>query len=274
MTSSGGGHEFCGQLQHCVELAGVRFMDTSYAGSMRTTPHYHAKMSMCLVLQGEFTHTYDRQTVRCKPSTLLFSTANSTHSETFDRIGANCCIFEFGGAWAERLHQCSLRLDQSSHFFGGLPASIGFKILRERTRRDDASKLVIEGLLCELLAAICRDSFKTSDRLPGKAIVKAREMLHCGWRETTRLSALAQQVGVHPVYLAREFRRHYQCSPGEYLRARRIGYVCTRLRSSNASIAEIAHEAGFFDHSHLCRVFAKHMGMSPTAFRKIGASAA
>ncbi len=98
-------------------------------------------------------------------------------------------------------------------------------------------------------------------------------MLHCGWRETIRLSVLAQQVGVHSVYLAREFRRHYQCSPGEYLRARRIGYVCTRLRSSNALIAEIAHAAGFFDHSHLCRVFAKHMGMSPIAFRKIGTSA-
>jgi AraC family transcriptional regulator len=97
-------------------------------------------------------------------------------------------------------------------------------------------------------------------------------MLHCGWRETIRLSVLAQQVGVHSAYLAREFRRHYQCSPGEYLRARRIGYVCTRLRLSNVSIAEIAHEAGFFDHSHMCRVFAKHMDMSPVAFRKIGAS--
>lgn len=63
---------------------------------------------------------------------------------------------------------------------------------------------------------------------------------------------------------AHEFRR----SPGEYLR-QRVEYACGRLRSSDTQIAEIAQEAGFFDHSHLSRVFAKEMGISPSAFRKI-----
>ena len=64
--------------------------------------------------------------------------------------------------------------------------------------------------------------------------------------------ALAQTVDVHPVHLAHQFRKHFGVSIGEYIRNLRIQFVCQRLRT-DASLAEIAREAGFADQSHMSR---------------------
>src|SRR5262245_35676700 len=72
----------------------------------------------------------------------------------------------------------------------------------------------------------------------------------------------------HPVHLAREFHKYYQCTIGEYLRKLRIDFACHEVISSDSTLAEIALDAGFFDQSHFSRTFKCHTGLTPTEFRE------
>jgi AraC family transcriptional regulator len=80
------------------------------------------------------------------------------------------------------------------------------------------------------------------------------------------LSSLARTVGRHPVHVAREFRRHYGTSIGEYHRRTRLRRARELMRS-RAPFSEIAFACGFSSHSHLSRAFKAEFGMTPSAFR-------
>jgi AraC family transcriptional regulator len=69
------------------------------------------------------------------------------------------------------------------------------------------------------------------------------------------------------MHLAREFRRHFGCSVGEYGRKLRIDLVCVELVRTRAALSEIALACGFFDQSHFTRVFKRQTGFSPAAYR-------
>jgi AraC family transcriptional regulator len=73
---------------------------------------------------------------------------------------------------------------------------------------------------------------------------------------------------VHPTHLAREFRRHCRCPPGEYVRGLRLEQARRELATSETPLAQIAVTAGLSDHGHFCRAFKRHMGLTPTEFRQ------
>ena len=54
---------------------------------------------------------------------------------------------------------------------------------------------------------------------------------------------------------------------GEYVRALRIERAARELVDTDTPIAEIGLRFGFFDQSHFSRVFKRHTGLTPAAFR-------
>ena len=53
----------------------------------------------------------------------------------------------------------------------------------------------------------------------------------------------------------------------DYLIRLRIETAAHRLRSNGASVLEVACSVGFNDPSHFARLFRRHMGVTPTAYR-------
>src|SRR5438067_879074 len=64
-------------------------------------------------------------------------------------------------------------------------------------------------------------------------------------------SDMADAVGVHPVHMARVFRKFQRCTVGEHVRQLRVAYACQRMLSSDEPLVEIALSAGFADHTLL-----------------------
>ena len=81
------------------------------------------------------------------------------------------------------------------------------------------------------------------------------------------VSALANDVGMHPVALARAFRREVGCSLTAFRRRARIRHAAELLSSTRMALADVALESGFSDQSHLCRVFRSELGVTPSSFR-------
>src|SRR3569832_217000 len=86
-------------------------------------------------------------------------------------------------------------------------------------------------------------------------------------RSAFSLRALADLAGVHPVHVARVFRAHHGCTMRTFIQRLRVVHA-TRLIVAGAQLADAALEAGFYDQSHMTRVFRALTGMPPVRARK------
>jgi AraC family transcriptional regulator len=82
------------------------------------------------------------------------------------------------------------------------------------------------------------------------------------------LHALASEVDISPLYLARAFRAAIGHSPHQYVLTRRIERACELLRNTDLPVVDIALAVGFSSQSHLAHWFLRHVGVSPTAYRR------
>src|SRR5262249_29663269 len=122
---------------------------------------------------------------------------------------------------------------------------IANRLMTESRFWGDASVLTAEGLCLEWLAATAKE--QSNANAPPDWLRGARDMLHDRCREPLTISAIAAEVGVHPVHLTRTFRKFFHSTPGEYLRNRRIEIAASILRKGKESLAQAALDSGFSD---------------------------
>jgi AraC family transcriptional regulator len=83
---------------------------------------------------------------------------------------------------------------------------------------------------------------------------------------------LASQIGVSIGQLFRAFKASLGIPPLQYVASRRLELACSMLRATREPMSQIALTAGFCDQSHLCRVFKRAVGVTPSAWRRTHAS--
>lgn len=84
------------------------------------------------------------------------------------------------------------------------------------------------------------------------------------------LAQLAASVGVHINQVIRDFKQIHGLTPGEFLRMKRLEHA-KQVLNDGASLTAAAMEAGFSDQSHFSRLFRQAYGMTPSAYRRLGA---
>lgn len=261
------GH-FYGTRIKSSEAAEFRFVEARYLPNQAHPKHSHERSSFCLVLQGNFTETYGRDSLTCTPSTLLFYPAGEAHMEHFHNSETRCFIIEVQPSWLKRLRQYSILVDQAANFHGGKIPGLAMRVYQEFRALDEFSYLSIEGLMLEMIAEISRYSQRLRHGRPIARIELVRELIHAHFSESLALTTIAELVGLHPVYLAQAFRKAYGSTVGEYIRKLRIEFACHELSKLDIPIATIAADAGFFDQSHFTRTFKRLVGITPTEYRK------
>ena len=83
--------------------------------------------------------------------------------------------------------------------------------------------------------------------------------------EIRRLAAL---VHLSVSQFERRFRKAFGISPLKHVTNVRLRAAARRLAETNDTIASIALDCGFYDHSHLTRTFRRHYGASPREYRR------
>jgi len=86
-----------------------------------------------------------------------------------------------------------------------------------------------------------------------------------------RVRELAAKAGVHPVYLARQFRRFFGCSVMAHVRRRRA-HAAAALIAGGLGLADVARRSGYSDHAHLSRDFKSLVGVCPRELRRLAGS--
>lgn len=259
---------FHGTRRLAREIAGLTLTEYHFAPNCAISRHCHEQSYLSLVLDGGWSESYAGKVRERKPLTLTVHPAGELHSERLGAKGARAFHIEFSADWLRRLGGYSQILDRSTQIDGGPPTWLALRLHAEFRKADLHSALIVEGLILESIGDLARQEHAPAAANTSPWLARARDILHARFAEPLTLEAIARDVGVHPVHLARTFRRRYRCSVGEYLRQLRVQLACRELASSDRPLAEIAIAAGFVDQSHLGRTVRHFTGMSPGAFRR------
>ena len=169
----------------------------------------------------------------------------------------------------ELLQPCAGVLERVNHYRDSGIIGLAWRVYRELHDPDPVSSLAVSGLVLEMLAKAARsDSGHSFGIRPPAWLQGAREYLHANFDNSPQIADVAKSVGVHPVHLARTFRRFYGTSPSSYLRRIRLDWVAAQLVRSDDPLHLLARHAGFSDQSHLTRQFKRRTGLTPGQYRR------
>ena len=242
---------------------GIVLCEKRYRAGFRMGKHAHGCWRFCLALSGSYTDSWRSGYRTRSPLQLSLHPADEVHTSEF-HAPTQCFHIEFGQIWEKRLISADGILPEPLEFLTGYLPVLANKMYQEFLDWDEFSEILLEGLTLELIGFSRRQQQRALS--PGW-IFEARDILHDSFTNRLSVTDLADLIGVHPVHLAREFRKHFGQSIGEYVRDLRIQLACSQLRTG-ASLAQIAHGAGFADQSHLTRIFKRQTGYTPAQFRR------
>ncbi len=148
--------------------------------------------------------------------------------------------------------------------------------------RDTVTELEIQTALhrvlthaFEELSNLRHPRLRSTNRIPHRKIARAVEYLRslgAGDRQAAELDLddLAAVAGLSKYHFLRQFNQVVGMTPGAYLRTLRLCHAGRLLRTTDLPILDIALSVGFADHPSFSRAFARHMGMTPSEYRKLG----
>jgi AraC family transcriptional regulator len=216
---------------------------------------------LVVVLQGSVCKTFSGDCATLGRGDVATLPAGSTHSSEFAPAGTQVLTVRA----ADESPLFDSLLLRRRHVRASASTALGWRMAVELEATDACWALALEGLALQLVATAGRAS---SERA-GPWLTRVRELLHDRAPEQASLSELADTVGRHPTHVARVFRREFGLSVGEYARSLRLEWAASRLALDDASLAQVAIEAGFADQSHFTRAFRRHAGVTPGRYREL-----
>ncbi|MDG2527993.1 helix-turn-helix transcriptional regulator [Caulobacter endophyticus] len=245
-------------------LPGVRLAHLAATMSAELVDeHSHDDAHFVLTTKGRYETT--AWGPRTEGPVLVYNPPGVVHRDRFVETGGYFLAVSFGaGDWREladgRGAIDALRLT------GPVARRAALRLARSLLSVD-AEALSLEGLSLEL-AAQALPPARDSDH-PPPWLALAETYLADAFDQPIGVADLARVAGVHPVHLARGYRRWLGAAPGERLRTRRLDRAADLLMAGRLSISEIALASGFCDQSHLNRQFRQAYGVTPGEFSRL-----
>lgn len=258
---------FFGDVTHRVDASGVSVQELGSRPSPSSVPrHTHEHAHACFVISGRFEVSTGHHRGGCPPGTLLYHPAGTTHEDRLlSRYG--CCVM------------VSLEPDVLAAFdpprlaarFAAIPDAelglLGHRLRMELREPDALSEAAIEWLVLEITAHVARRTDRQEAARPGW-LSRAIELIRGRGTDGLRVREVAEAVGIHPVHLARVFRRYIGLSPVEYRRRVRVQAALLRIERTREPLSWVAMAAGFCDQSEMTNAFRRELGVTPGSYRR------
>ena len=232
--------------------------ESTYAPATELPRHYHELAAMMFATRGSFAENVARRTFDCRTFDVLVRPGGEAHTNRYGDRMTSCVIVNVPREYATPL------FDEASLLPRPRVAPIAHRIGEELAFDDDAARIVVEGLVLEMIGTASRPVRCVR---PPSWLALARDYIHEHAADRVTLREIAGAANVHEASIVRAFRAHLRCSPGEYVRRVRIENAKRELASTNRAIAEVALDAGFYDQSHFANTFRRATGMTPREWR-------
>lgn len=255
------------KFSHGIEI-GIRDFSGAHAarviGGSNTVvgEHSHDWPVLSLYVMGNYRKISDRgETSIIGPSVVLHG-AGQSHANHLNDAGLEQIDLQFDPHWLGT-ETAGCDLDGVHFWIGGQIAAAGTQLAALWSSLDRS-----EEELAQATGRFLHLALNTRQRSQPVWLSKVLQQLDIGRPLTA--PQLAQQLGLHPVWLAQAYRAAMGEGIRQTLQRRRVEYATSLLRRSVLTPAEIAAAAGFCDQSHMNRIFRQLLGRTPSQVRSEG----
>jgi AraC family transcriptional regulator len=249
-------------------IQGLSLTITAYSPQAAYPWHVHELPTLFVLLAGQHHDENRRTRFDQSPLSAVFHPTIGPHAMSIGPDGLIGINLELTDAWLDR---CQLRLrdlDVEYRLLDSLAArQLGLKLAASACETDEAADADIETAAVELVAGLVRDHAPPARR--PHWLARAEEFLTASALESVRLRDLAAEVGVHPVYCARAFRRATGRTVSAYIQILRLLEAGRLILDQGRPLAEAALRAGFADQAHFTRTCGRAFGFTPGRLRRV-----
>lgn len=262
---------FYGLMDRQVQLPGLEISVLNADPHRVVERHSHTEAHFVFVLDGLYISTAIHATPVSDGRALIFNPAGTTHRDRFEARGR-----VMSGQFLTV--SIAAELMDAAHYVNGLAAravalrshevlSLAERLAGELRSGGSDAGLRRESLALTLLTEVATSQESASRDAPSWLAIACAQLDDALGSELS-IGEIARVAGVHPVHLARVFRRFMGVSPGDYLRQRRLEHARTLLRATSRPMTEIALSCGFVDQSHFTTAFRRAYRVTPGMYRQ------
>lgn len=113
-----------------------------------------------------------------------------------------------------------------------------------------------------------RHDLETRTGISNTKILDAIRIMDLHIEDPLSCQQLAMTVNLSPRQLERLFRRHFDCTPGQYYLKLRLETARDLLRRTNRAVLDVAIACGFASTSHFTKCYRERYGCTPTEERQ------
>jgi AraC family transcriptional regulator len=245
----------------------LRVLSTLYAPSAVFKPHRDDLSRITMTLGGSVAEEARPGSALISSGDVLLKSRTAVHENRYAPGGALQVAIEFlceegDGALGRVLEDVwSLRrgADALRHALAALEAAAAKDGVALRAAATDMTAAIADAPL--------------RDPSPPRWLWALKEDLEQAGLSGVDIAARARQAGVHPVHASRLFRACYGVSITCHAQLHAVRRAIGEL-AAGANLCAAAAAAGFYDQSHMSRVFRRVTGRTPGAHRKVWAGAA
>ncbi len=250
------------------ESGPFRFVLDGQSANQRLESSDESRSEIMIVESGWTASVVAKSEQLCTPWSVTYRPADDPKHDCTGEAGLVALRIAVDATFVRRVVKDSFAgFNGPIHYPSGQFGDLPNRILLEVTKPNAASVLMVDGLLRQLIASAARITTGLCAASPPAWLTRAAEIIEKDYHDSVRIDDVARAVGVHPVYLARMFRKHRGCSPRDFLSFLRLRGSANALLTSGESICSIAGSFGFYDQAHFSRAFRKWAGKTPLQFR-------
>lgn len=240
-------------------------------------PHWHERMEIWAVQQGEMTVSCDGDIFDICPGDVLIINPGQVHSCRMTAAPAkfNCLIFDTNillttrpGEIDQALRNIGSGVTRFQHIVRSNPEVFPLvKKITECHPVNPFSNMEAVGLLYQLLAILTRQYVLKGDHPVPRHLQEINQLLEYiqkNYNKDLTLDLLSTIACRSPSYLCRWFKEAVGDSPMAYLTTIRINKAYELLSTEGCSVAAAAEAVGFSDLNTFTRQFRKRVGVQPS----------
>jgi AraC family transcriptional regulator len=254
-----------GEVAALRQVGGFRLREGLYAPALRISQHDHELATLSIVIAGGYDERFGSNRRRAEPGTVIAHPEGEHHAQWHDPVRTELLTVEVATSELRELRTVVRLFDQPWHRKDERFLTLAARLRCEANKCDSHSALIMESTLLEIFAAA--EGLYVAETGGSSWLLRVRDRLEADTQPPT-MQELARLAGVHPVYLARAFRRTFRCSIGEYSRQRQVGRAMRLLGDAGRSLSAVSADAGFSDQSHMTRQIRSLTGQTPGAWRR------
>ncbi len=251
---------------------GIEIRELTYRGLADFARHHHDYASLFVMLNGQVREQARREPVDCPAGAIGFIPAGVPHRSTFCETPSRGLTVILRDQWLSRLARDGDRGPDAwepGYAKNPIVSAAAFRLYAACLQPDAARALAVEEQVVELLGwATGQNGHARREPHPPGWLKDVTGLIREAETGPIGLGDLSDAVARHPGHVCRAFKSAFGCSMSEYAQLVRVERACGLLQASDRGLASVALATGFYDQAHFTRVFRRHIGVTPRAYRR------